>query len=141
MLKTRVRFPYTPFMNTKHKGNITELRVATRLLELGYTVLFPYGDNARYDLVYQDEEGFHRVQCKTGRMKGGVVYFDTTSTHAYSKGRPYEDVEYFGVYSQETGEIYLVPAVDAPQSGMSLRVQPTKNNQEEKITWAKTYLV
>ena len=50
----------------KQLGERSQAHIIARLLEVGYTVLTPYGDSSRYDLVIEDAEGqFWRVQCKT----------------------------------------------------------------------------
>ena len=37
----------------------------------------PYGGSERYDLVIEDVEGqFWRIQCKSGWIEHGAVYFD-----------------------------------------------------------------
>lgn len=38
-------------MNSKQKGNITELETMLAFMKLGYNVLTPYGDCERYDFV------------------------------------------------------------------------------------------
>lgn len=38
-------------MNTKSKGNIGEIRIASEFIKRGCIVSFLFGDNARYDLV------------------------------------------------------------------------------------------
>ena len=38
-------------MNSKKKGNITELETMLAFMKLGYNVLTPYGDCERYDFV------------------------------------------------------------------------------------------
>ena len=38
-------------MNSKQKGNITELETMLAFIKLGYNVLTPYGDCERYDYV------------------------------------------------------------------------------------------
>jgi len=48
-------------MHKKTKGEIAELAVAARLLEEGYKVLFPVGENSRYDLVAEKEGKFIRI--------------------------------------------------------------------------------
>ncbi len=46
----------------------------------------------------------------------------------------------FGVYSPDTGKVYLVPVKDVPSSGdVTLRLLKTKNNQEKGVRWAKAY--
>jgi hypothetical protein len=47
-------------------GERSEAIIIGRLGYSGYTVLKPYGENQRYDLVIEDaDRHFWRVQCKT----------------------------------------------------------------------------
>jgi hypothetical protein len=48
--------------------------------------------------------------------------------------------EYFGVYSPDTGKVYMVSVAEAPKSSsMRLRLYPSKNNQEKNVKWARDY--
>jgi len=38
-------------LDSKQKGNLTELKCITSFYELGYSVSIPYGENSRYSLV------------------------------------------------------------------------------------------
>ena len=38
------------------------------------------GENTRYDLAIERNGELSRVQCKTGRLKKGAVYFRTASS-------------------------------------------------------------
>ena len=74
--------------DTNSIGDISEAAIITRLLQLGYVVLTPYGRNQRYDLVIEDAEGeFWCVQCKTARIQdsGTVVAFDTGNHNMVGK--------------------------------------------------------
>jgi hypothetical protein len=51
----------------------TTLAVILALRELGLDVLVPFCENTRYDLVIDDGKCLARVQCKTGRLRGGAV--------------------------------------------------------------------
>ena len=46
--------------------------MAAALIEAGYAVSKPFGENQRYDLVIDDGETLARVQVKTGRLRNGV---------------------------------------------------------------------
>lgn len=46
-----------PKQNPKAIGERSQVHIMCRLLDLGYEVLTPYGDNARYDLVIEDADG------------------------------------------------------------------------------------
>ena len=69
--------------NKKQLGEQSQAYILARLLELGYTVLIPYGDSSRYDLVIEDAEGhFLSIQCKTAWVEGGdqgYIKFSTAS--------------------------------------------------------------
>jgi hypothetical protein len=60
-------------MNTREKGNLTEAKIMTALVEAGYLVSLPFGEGHKYDFIIDDGQGLHRVQCKTGRVKGGSL--------------------------------------------------------------------
>ena len=60
-------------------GDQTQAMVLARLLQVYPNVLIPFGENARYDLVIDDGKKFLSVQCKTGRLKNGVITFATCS--------------------------------------------------------------
>ena len=63
-------------------GHRSEAAIWGRLVRHGYAVLLPCGVNQRYDLVIDDPKAFLRVQCKTGRLKKGVIEFSTCSTRS-----------------------------------------------------------
>jgi hypothetical protein len=116
------------------------------LQSVGYSVLLPFGENTRYDLVIDDGEVLERVQCKTGRLRGGVVEFATTSTYGHHRNpathrRNYKgQVDYFAVYCPDNGGVYLMPADDLPNESQAyLRIDPPRNNQFKRIRFARDY--
>ena len=135
----------------KQLGERSQAHIIARLLEVGYTVLTPYGDSSRYDLVIEDAEGqFWRVQCKTAWIENGdaSIQFAATSLRTrstngkvkYSRAGYVGQVEYFAVYSHELHKTYLIPASHIGNATrMRLRLAPAKNNQEKGIKWAKEY--
>ena len=50
-------------------GDRSTLAIMIALQSAGYTVLLPFGENTRYDLVIDDGARLARVQCKTGRLR------------------------------------------------------------------------
>jgi len=127
-------------------GLAAHTAVLHKLVSKGLEVLQPLGDHLRYDLAYYLEETGElvRIQCKAGRYdpNKGCVYFKNFNRSGGRSGRRsyIGDAEYFGVYCAELNTVYLVPVDIAPYaSEVGLRVQPTKNNQEKKVIWAKDY--
>jgi hypothetical protein len=116
--------------------------VLSALLQAGHRPLLPFGDGHPYDLAFDQNGELRRVQCKTGRMMNGAVYFPTSIWCRDNKWRPYrDDVDYFGVYCPDTDAVYLVPITDVPDRGACLHVNPTKNNQAKGVRWAKDYVL
>jgi len=138
--------------NHKEMGERSEAIIIGRLVYAGYTVLKPYGENQRYDLVIEDaERQFWRVQCKTAWLSKDqkTMLFNACSNHyAYiwqkstMTRRHYRgEVEYFAIYSPDIDKVYLIPTEQVGTSQGSLRLVPTANNQEKHIHWAKDYEV
>ena len=130
----------------KTTGDTTVLAVMHALQITGYDILLPFGENTRYDLVIDNGERLARVQCKTGRLRGGAVRFPACSSYAHHPNpklirRDYiGEIDYFGVYCPETGGVYLVPIEDADVRRQgALRVEPARNGQERRVRLASAY--
>ncbi len=109
----------------KTVGERTEAVVLARCLLRGEVVLSPFGDNQRYDLVLDRGGSFVRVQCKTGRLKGDVISFQSCSRAGGKTRRGYlGQIEMFAVFCPENGKVYMVPVEAAAGNDTSLRVGP-----------------
>lgn len=128
-------------VNTKHVGDISNSKILTALLGLGYPVLTPFGDNQRYDLVFERDGKFFKVQSKTGRLsKGAIVFAASNQAGGGGPRRSYKgQIDYFGVYCPELRASFLVPAEDVGNQHGSLRVEYPRNNQLDGVRWAKDY--
>src|SRR5258708_35900297 len=148
--------------DTSQQGLISHTAVLNKLVQLGFEVLLPWADHLGYDLAYyvtteerhfgffvQRENSLMRVQCKVAWLSkdGNSLNFNTSTVSAggkelwKKKKSGYEGrAEYFGVYSPDTGKVYMISVDEAPPaSNMRLRLRATKNNQEKNIKWAKDY--
>lgn len=130
-------------MNSKMKGNITELETMLAFMKLGYNVLIPYGDCERYDFVVDVNNKFIRVQAKTSRTgdDGASFTFCGNSCnrkdgkiihHQYTN----EEIDYFITSFNE--KCYLIP-VEECGANKILRILPAKNGQTRGVNWAKDY--
>ncbi len=133
--------------NTTEIGNVTEGAVLAALMRTGKVVLVPFGLQADYDLVFEQDGAFHRVQCKTGKLlENGTIRFNTyTVKHLDGKYKnvTYGDrIQFYGVFCPQTQEVYLVPAKHVGDKTMGfLRVTATANGQVKGVMWAKEYLL
>ena len=123
-------------------GLRTEAAILAELVRRGYSVLVPFGTNQRYDLVLDLDGEFVRAECKTGRLRDGVVRFSVRSIRSNTKATFVSDyrgqVEIFLVHCRDTDRIYAVPVDECPTDGW-LRIRPTANGQEQGIRWACDY--
>lgn len=139
--------PSTKPNNTAKKGQITESMVLARLVQLGYQCLMPWRHDHRYDIAIDDDGKLVRIQCKTARLlkEQGCIAFNTNITYARVGGKPHivkgykGQADYFGVYSPDTGKVYLIPVDIENTRQVILRLTPTRNNQEKGVRWAKDY--
>jgi hypothetical protein len=132
----------------KDIGDTSTLAIMLALQTQGYSVYVPFGENTRTDLVVDYGGRLSRVQCKTGRLRNGVVSFNTCSSYAHHPHpkiakRDYEgEVDEFAIFCPELGAVYMLPLdeIRAKRRG-SLRVAPTKNNQAKGVRIATAYEV
>jgi hypothetical protein len=111
-------------------------------MKYGYTVLIPFGEGRRYDMVIEKDGQFFRLQCKAGRYKDGVIRFNACSSNWFNKTRKRytcDEIDYFAVYCNFTEKVYLVPVEHVNGSDATLRIEPTANNQTTGVRWAKDY--
>jgi len=123
-------------------GARAELAVATALTAAGKRVYVPlFAAHGRVDLLYEDEAGFRRVQVKSGRVRGQVVVFSTCSNTKNLPRAYVGEVDVFGVYVAELGQVFLVPIEDVATRACYLRLEPAANGQAKGVHWAKDYLL
>jgi hypothetical protein len=139
-----------PHYDPNRIGAISQAKVLAALTAAGKVVLTPCVHVRPYDFVIEEGDSFLRVQCKTGRLSRGAVYFRPHRLRAARRETGWErrvtsykgDIDYFAVYCPENDNVYLVP-ISAVTSSLAcyLRVSQPKNNQMKRIRWADDYLV
>ena len=73
----------------KTKGDRSTLAIMYGLREMGHSLLVPFGENTRYDLVVDDGSHLWRVQCKTGRVRDEMANSATCDSPLRTKSRVY----------------------------------------------------
>lgn len=131
-------------LNSKQKGNITEVECMLAFLKLGYNVLMPYGDCERYDFVVDIEGKLLKIQVKTSsdsHIDEGYIIFkcaNKTTKEGQFVRHPYtkEQIDYF--MTSYNDQCYLIP-VEETSTEKRLRFTPPKNGQLKGISFAKDY--
>lgn len=141
--RTAVQLAKFTMLDTKKKGNLTELLCLAAFTELGYDVSVPYGDCARYDFIADIDGQLYKIQCKTSsKRQEGVYEFSTRSTQVGATStltRSYDknQVDFFATIIE--GKCYLVPIEQCSVRSKTLRFIPPKNGRQEGIAYAKDY--
>jgi hypothetical protein len=135
----------TPRLGTVpvRQGDIAKAKVLAELIAAGKSVLLPFSEGERYDLVIDDGNCFRRVQAKLAWSDdaGSTFLFNTSSFDwRVRKHRGYAgEAELFGVYYPGNGRCYLVPVEKVREGRARLRLLPTRNGQSLRIKWAHDY--
>src|SRR5664279_1212425 len=122
-------------------GNATEAVVLSAFADRGLDVLVPFGGGHPFDLVvFLGGTTFLRVQCKTAWPNRGCLIFITRSTDHGRGPRSYRGLaDIFGVYFPPMRSVYLVPIDAVAEFRGSLRLEPTRNNQQRGIRFASDF--
>ena len=130
-------------LNSKQKGNLTELLCLAAFTELGYTVSIPYGDCAKYDFIVEIDGKLYKIQCKTSHLFGDNegIEFSCRSSHR-AEGKcinefySANDVDFFA--TTFNSKCYLIPFSECGSS-KKLRFAAPKNGQTNRVSFAKNY--
>ena len=130
-------------MLTGEKGNLSEARTLAAFVAAGYLVSLPFGSGHKYDFVVDDSSRLFRVQCKTGRVKNGVLLFNAYSQSGNGSVKmSYRGLaDLFAVLNPDDGKVYLVPVDEVGVTDVSLRLVPTINRQTQGVRWAASYML
>ena len=134
-------------MHTKDLGTWGECLVQTQILEHGFLLYAPIGENTRSDLILERENGYLiKVQVKTlNRYKkdSEVTPFSMVSSGPnYKYTYTSSDIDWFAVVDVKTKKIAWISIglLEANKTKcLSLRHSPTKNNQRKGTHWFDDY--
>lgn len=127
-------------MWTKKRGNVNELKCLTKMAELGFAVLMPYGDSERYDFVIEKNGRFFRIQSKPWAYTttNGSIAITTSSSRKTSSGtkKTYyteDEIDFFSTMFND--RCYLIPVkLGAGKNNISFRIEnPIVNGRKCNI--------
>jgi len=134
-------------MKTKDIGNLGEVKVLCKLIELGYNVSIPYGDNTPYDLIIEKDCKLYKIQIKASTQTSeGKTTFELSGRRRNSTGQKTstytnQDVDYYALYSIVRDKIYLVSFKDASSNSINIRFENPKNNNFTNVKMENDYLI
>jgi hypothetical protein len=131
-------------LTSDQKGAVAELKIASRAAELGIGVWGAFTVE-RYDLIFDLRPKLLRVQCKWARRYDDVIIVRCYRNRRNRDGllRQFytpDDIDAYAAYCSDTDQCYLLPIDEFPnQIAIQLRLSPTRNNQAQRINWAKDF--
>lgn len=129
------------------KGQEAVLKMQERALELGWDVCFPTVES-RFDAVLVDTNGkCHRVQTKyteasPSESTGAVLVNLRKKTWNHGKTKTYSksEIDAVIVYIPQVKRlVWLGPSVFHNKESVTIRYQPSKNNQKKGIRTVPDY--
>jgi hypothetical protein len=132
-------------LTPSQKGSIAEAAIVAAAVKLGVGVYRPVNEGLPCDLIFDIAGRLLRVQCKWVVRRGDVVVITCRTCRRTRNGylrRTYttDDVDAIAAYCPEIDACYLVPIDHFPGRPLiSLRLQPTRNNQRTGVNWASDY--
>jgi hypothetical protein len=131
----------------KKKGDLAELKVAADLVERGYRIAIPFGEDDDFDLIVCRDERLERVQVKYTRSDGMVIAVRCRS-HSLTNGKVRHTkhytsatIDWLAVYDATTDRCFYIPAIElgTGKSLLHLRLKEAKNGQRSGIRFAEDY--
>lgn len=134
-------------LETKIKGNVTEMECMLAFMKLGYQVSIPFGEDSRYDFVVDINDKLYKIQCKTCSevteneqvlaVKFKTVRQSGSKATNWTRTKYEEnEIDYFATSYQEI--CYLVPVKECSIE-KTLRIIPPRNGQIKGISFLKDY--
>jgi hypothetical protein len=131
-------------LDSKKKGNLTEMQCMSAFMAQNCGVSIPFGDNSKYDFIADVDGHLLKIQVKTASISKkdeNAIRFSCRSTHLNCKGvqnvrYTKNDIDYFATYFNN--QCYLVPVLECSVEKV-LRFKPPKSGQQKGITYAVEY--
>ena len=105
-------------MNSRQKGDYSELLAITKATEMGFGVAIPFGNSQDYDFVILGSNNtWKSIQVKTARRRGNRgnrIYVDTIRGTSLSKKRGYKAgaFDFLIAVLPEEKEMWVLPFIE-----------------------------
>jgi len=135
---------------TADKGDLAVYKAQLSFAESGYYIFTTISEHLPFDFIAYKNGKCLRVQVKyisirEGKKTNGALLVDISSSGPYQgkRRRPArkDEIDLVVVYCPNNKRLYFIPIVDFSGDNISLRVEPAKNNQQQRVHLAEDYSV
>lgn len=131
--------------HTKDKGDLGVLKAQADMASQGFMILLPLTEHSPFDLVIYKNQKFLRVQVKyrTCNTRGCLdialqsIWSDKQGVHRTSMDK--NDVDIICIYCPDTDSCYYFDPKIVKRESISLRMNPSKNNQHKRVRLAEDF--
>ena len=132
--------------DTRKIGDLAEYKFITFCLQNNLEVCKPINSGLQYDLLVKINNKFKKIQVKSRCLVNGVIRDITKCKMQVNRKKPLIDytendlIDLLIIYCPETDCFYNIPLEELRKfKNMTLRVEPSKNNQISGLRLAKNY--
>jgi hypothetical protein len=131
--------------HTKNTGDLGAISAMADMSKKGWRILVPFTEHEAFDFVAYDGMRFVRVQAKYRQMKRGCAYVEFRSSWSDRNGVHHapvdrDSIDLICVYVPESDSCYYFDPAVVQAKSITLRIEPTRNNNEKRITWARDFV-
>lgn len=134
-------------MNTLEQGSYAEKIFELKCIEKGWECFEPITSQTRCDYILNRGNGFERCQVKGTTIKNGKLIISLFKRQTNSSDKKVyfytkDEIDTFIAVDRDNKDnVYLIPNIfEKGRFQVSLRLEPTKNKQTKKVTYASDYL-
>lgn len=131
--------------HTKDKGDLGVAKAFADLVARGFVVLFPATEHAPFDLVTYRDGRFSRIQVKYRAARNGKFYVQFRSIWSDRHGVHHvptdrSAIDLMCIYCPDTDKCYYLRPSDHSAGQVTLRVEPSRDNQQVGVLFASDFL-
>jgi hypothetical protein len=131
----------------KTKGDLAELKVAADLVDRGYRLAIPFGEDNDFDLILCRGDQLERVQVKYTESDGAVIavkcYSDSLTNGRVRQTKRYTSlmIDWLAVCDATSKRCFYIPAEELGDGRtiIHLRLAHARNGQRRGIRFADDY--
>jgi hypothetical protein len=126
-------------MKTQTKGDWAELRVASAIRRLDYTVLVPFTESEQYDLGVDTGDRFIRVQVKyassddDGRVKVSCLGTNSSKTGNNTTFYTEDQIDGIAAFCGDLGQCFWIPFDEMNRYSLTLSEDGKHQFEEHTI--------
>jgi hypothetical protein len=133
-------------MHKKSQGSLGEISIAKDLMEKGFDIFLPVGENTKVDLIGVFQNKTYKFQVKSLKILHGRVSLKAIKRGKNYTGKKYasryteEMIDIFAGYVYERNLVFYVKCSDTTdKDGLSIRIDKAKNNMSKGVHRIEDY--